>query len=68
MTDQPRERRTTRLPQLAVIGSEMFGFAMVGLLIDFARDGFDGVPWATLILGPLGILAAFVHLFRLMKR
>lgn len=46
----------------------MFGFAMVGLAIDFARNGFDGVPWVTLILGPLGILAAFVHLFRLKKR
>lgn len=68
MNDPPTDRRTLNVPRLAVIGSEMFGFAMVGLAIDFARDGFDGVPWATLILGPLGVLAAFVHLFRLMKR
>ncbi len=68
MNDPPSDRRALNVPQLAVIGSEMFGFAMVGLAIDFARNGFDGVPWATLILGPLGILAAFVHLFRLMKR
>ncbi|MBX3400387.1 MAG: hypothetical protein KF873_16765 [Gemmataceae bacterium] len=68
MNDPPSDRRTLNVPRLAVIGSEMFGFAMVGLAIDYARGGFDGVPWATLILGPLGVLAAFVHLFRLMKR
>lgn len=68
MNDPPTDRRTLNVPRLAVIGSEMFGFAMVGLAIDYARGGFDGVPWATLILGPLGVLAAFVHLFRLMKR
>ncbi|MBL8867690.1 MAG: hypothetical protein JNK93_19200 [Planctomycetia bacterium] len=68
MTVPPPNRRAIDFPRLAVIGSEMFGFAMVGLAIDFARGGFDGVPWATLILGPLGVLAAFVHLFRLIKR
>lgn len=68
MSAPPPNRRTIDLPQLAAFGSEMVGFAMVGLLIDFARDGFDGVPWATLILGPFGVLAAFVHLYRLMKR
>jgi hypothetical protein len=68
MTDQPHERPKPDLPQLAMIGSEMFGFALVGLVIDFARGGLEGVPWATLILGPLGVLAGFVHLFRLKKR
>lgn len=60
--------RSWNAAQLAVIGSEMFGFAMVGLVIDFALGTIDNVPWATLILGPLGVLAGFVHLYRLMKR
>lgn len=67
MAEKP-QRRSWNTPQLAVVGSEMFGFAMVGLVIDFALGTINDVPWATLILGPLGVLAGFVHLFRLMKR
>lgn len=51
-----------------IVGSEMFGFALVGVMIDFALGTIHTVPWATLILAPLGLVAGFMHLIRLILR
>lgn len=48
----------------AVVGSEMVSFTLLGLLIDY----FAGtMPWATVVLTPLGLVAAMVHLVRMTK-
>jgi F0F1-type ATP synthase assembly protein I len=50
-----------------VVGSEMVGFALVGVLIDYLIGTLNTVPWATLILAPLGLLVGMVHLVRFAK-
>lgn len=62
--DSPKRSSNT---MILVVGSEMFGFAMVGVLIDFALGTVQNVPWATLILAPLGLVIGFYHLVRLAK-
>ncbi len=56
-----------RLASASVIGSEIVGFALVGVLIDYAMGTLNGIPWATLILSPLGLAVAMFHLVRLVK-
>lgn len=48
----------------ALIGSEMAGFTVLGLGIDWAAGS---TPWATVILTLLGFVAAFVHLTRMAR-
>lgn len=50
-----------------VVGSEMTGFALVGVLIDYLIGTLNTIPWATLILAPLGLVVGMVHLVRLVK-
>lgn len=47
-----------------VAGSEMASFTIVGLLLDYA---FGTMPWVTVVLTLLGLVAAFLHLKRLAK-
>lgn len=48
----------------AVIGMEMVSFTLLGLLIDY----FTGwMPWTTVALTPLGLVAAMVHVVRMTK-
>ncbi len=52
---------------LMVIGSEIAGFAIVGVLIDYALGTLHSIPWATLILAPLGSVVALWHLIRIVR-
>jgi len=46
------------------IGSEMLSFTLLGLVIDY----FAGtMPWATVVLTPLGLVVAMYHLVRMTK-
>jgi F0F1-type ATP synthase assembly protein I len=65
---EPRRSPPRTPATLFVVGSEMFGFALVGVMIDFALGTIRTVPWATLIFAPLGLIAGFVHLIRLTRR
>ena len=48
----------------AVVGSEMVSFTLLGLVIDY----FAGtMPWATVVLTPLGLIVAMFHLVRMTK-
>ncbi len=49
---------------LMVIGSEMAGFTVVGVILDFA---LDTLPWFTIGLTILGFVLAFTHLIRMSK-
>lgn len=63
MADQPSPK--TGLPiQLLVVGSEMVSFTIAGLLLDYV---LGSMPWATVILTVLGMLAAFMHLVRVVN-
>lgn len=53
---------------IAFVGSEIVGFAVVGVLIDWWFDFFSSIPWGTLILTPLGVTIAFWHLIRMTKK
>lgn len=68
MSERPSKSTSVRPPQLAIVGSEMFGFAAVGIFIDFALGTIYTVPWATLILAPLGLIAGFAHLIQMVKK
>lgn len=49
---------------LLALGSEILGFGLLGILIDWALGTIHTVPWATLILAPLGLVVALWHLIR----
>ncbi len=49
----------------AVLGMEMAGFTVAGVLIDWLTGW---LPWATITLTLLGVVAAFVHLFRTVRK
>jgi F0F1-type ATP synthase assembly protein I len=44
---------------------EMAGFTVAGVLIDWLTGW---LPWATITLTLLGVVAAFVHLFRTVRK
>ena len=52
---------------LMALGSEIVGFTLVGVLIDYALGNFHTTPWATLILAPLGSVVALWHLIRFVR-
>lgn len=56
------DRRPVSPVGLAVVGTEMVGFTLTGLLIDWLAGW---MPWATVTLTLLGLLAAMLHLVRL---
>ena len=49
---------------LMVVGSEMAGFTVVGVILDFA---LDTLPWFTIGLTVLGFVLAFMLLIRMSK-
>lgn len=59
--------KNLRLASATVIGSEVVGFAVVGVLIDYSLGTLNTIPWATLILSPLGLVVALFHLVRLVR-
>lgn len=63
MVDQPSPKPNLPI-QLFVVGSEMVSFTIAGLLIDYA---LGSMPWATVILTVLGMVAAFLHLVRMVN-
>jgi F0F1-type ATP synthase assembly protein I len=46
------------------VGSEMAGFTVVGVVLDFA---LDTLPWFTVALTILGFVVAFYHLIRMSR-
>lgn len=50
---------------LMVVGTEMAGFTVTGVLLDMVV--FGTMPWCTVGLTLLGLLAAFMHLVRMVK-
>ncbi len=49
----------------AVVGSEMVGFTVTGLLIDWLTGW---MPWTTVVLTVLGLVAAMIHLARIVQK
>lgn len=68
MDQNSPEGRKLLAGSLAVVGSEMVGFAVVGLGVDFALGTIRTIPWATLILAPLGLFVALFHIVQIVKR
>jgi F0F1-type ATP synthase assembly protein I len=48
-----------------VVGTEMAGFTVIGVLLDVFA--FGSMPWCTVGLTLLGLVAAFLHLLRMVK-
>ena len=46
---------------LHVVGTELVGFTLLGVAIDYATNGW---PWATAGLTMLGLAVAMTHLIR----
>lgn len=46
------------------MGSEMAGFTILGLVLDYA---FNTIPWLTVIFTLLGCAVVFFHLMRFAK-
>ncbi|QEL17047.1 hypothetical protein [Limnoglobus roseus] len=65
MTNAPANK--LRLASATALGSEVVGFALVGVLIDYTLGTLQSIPWATLILSPLGLVVAMIHLLKLVK-
>lgn len=49
----------------AVLGMEMAGFTIVGVLIDWLTDL---TPWFTVALTLLGVVVAFLHLAQTVRK
>lgn len=52
---------------LMALGSEIIGFAVIGVLIDWAMGTLHTIPIATLIMAPLGSVVALWHLIRFVR-
>jgi hypothetical protein len=52
---------------LLVIGSEIAGFAVAGIALDWFMGTLKLFPWATVILSPLGLVVAFWHLKQIVR-
>ena len=59
--------RALRMAGAVTLGSEIVGFALVGVLVDYLLGTLYTVPWTTLILSPLGLVIAMIHLLKLVK-
>ena len=62
------DRPPTNPPRLSmgllVVGSEMVSFTIAGLILDYA---LNSMPVGTVVLTLLGVLAAFLHLVRMVN-
>jgi F0F1-type ATP synthase assembly protein I len=68
MAAPEKPNRLSAQKGLTVLGSEMVGFAALGVLIDYALGTLHTIPWATLILTPLGSVVALWHLIRTVRQ
>ena len=62
MTPGPPDRRVVTPVAFAMIGSEMVGCTLLGVGIDYLTGW---VPWATVTGTLLGLVAAMMHLARI---
>jgi F0F1-type ATP synthase assembly protein I len=62
MTDERKSPASPLLIGYGLIGSEMAGFTVVGVGIDWLAGT---TPWATVTLTLFGFVAAFVNLIRM---
>ena len=65
MPDGQNKSVVSPLVGYGLIGSEMAGFTVLGLGIDWAAGT---TPWATVFLTLFGFVAAFVHLTRMVRK
>lgn len=63
MTPPPAAKPPVSKVGLMVVGSEMAGFTVTGVLLDLLV--FGTMPWFTVGLTLLGLFAAFAHLVRM---
>jgi F0F1-type ATP synthase assembly protein I len=49
---------------LMVLGSEMAGFTVIGLVLDYA---LNTLPWITVSLTVIGLLVVFMHMMQYAK-
>jgi F0F1-type ATP synthase assembly protein I len=64
MPDDPPSNGPRVPVGLMIAGSEMVSFTLLGLLLDYA---LDTMPWLTIGLTLLGLVAAFFQLTKLAK-
>lgn len=64
MSPAPDKRPGLSPVAFGVAGSEMVSFTLVGLAIDWISDS---MPWATVSLTILGVMAAMFHLARMVQ-
>jgi hypothetical protein len=65
---KPEQHRRLSSPLgMLAIGSEIAGFAIVGVLLDYLLGWLSVFPWMTLTLSPLGLLVAGWHLRQLVR-
>lgn len=64
MADSPPPPRPKMTTGLMVMGSELSGFTILGLVIDFASGT---MPWFTVALTLLGFVFVFFHLLKFAK-
>lgn len=63
---EPRSKPSLSLPVgMLVIGSEMAGFTVLGVLVDYL---LGSMPWATVGLTLGGAVAAMIHLRQMVMR
>jgi F0F1-type ATP synthase assembly protein I len=63
---KPEPKQRVNLAGASAVGSEFVGFPLVGILIDYALGNFQAIPWATLILTPLGLVVGTFHIYQMM--
>jgi F0F1-type ATP synthase assembly protein I len=59
------DRRPVSPFAFAILGMEMAGFTVTGVLIDWLTGL---MPWFTVAFTVLGVIAAFMHLARVVQR
>jgi F0F1-type ATP synthase assembly protein I len=61
----PPDRRPVTPAGFAAVGSEMVGFTLAGVAIDWLAGS---TPWATAVMTILGLVVAMMHLARMVKK
>jgi len=64
MASEPPSAQPRLSAGLMVMGSEMAGFTVLGLIIDLA---LGSLPWVTIALTVLGFVVVFITLIRFSK-
>lgn len=61
----PQNRPVPRYGSFLMIGSEMAGFTIVGVILDL---WLDVLPWLTVVLTLLGMIAGMWHLWQVTQK